>query len=136
MEFKRDVEAIAGVGLKGDRYANAQGSYNKGKPGKRQVTLINHCFFKDTSFKFDECRRNIITKDVELMWLIGREFKIGEAVFLGVKYCDPCQRPSKLAGKVVNFQRSFYDRGGLVADVVTGGLIKSGSAIIPPKKDY
>ncbi len=35
MQRVSEVEAIAGSGLKGDRYASAEGSFNKGKLGVR-----------------------------------------------------------------------------------------------------
>ncbi len=136
MERVSEVQAIAGAGLAGDRYCSGQGSFNDGDVGRRQVTLINEIFFYDTSFDYVDSRRNIVTKDVELMWLIGREFQIGGARFRGVKYCDPCQRPSNLARKVYNFKRAFFDRGGLVAEIIEGGLIKEGDVVIPPPKGY
>ncbi len=93
-------------------------------------------FIEGSGFTPEETRRNIVTRDVELMWLIGREFQIGEARFRGLKYCDPCQRPSKLSGKFVDFTRSFHDRGGLISEVIVSGLIRRGDAIIPPHRGY
>lgn len=137
MQMVQEVEAIAGAGLKGDRYSTGQGSFNKGALGRRQVTLINGIFFEGTEFEYADSRREIITLDVELMWLIGREFAIGStARFLGLKYCDPCTRPSKLSKKKTNFQQVFFDRGGLVAEIIVGGLIKVGDLVIPPPKGY
>ena len=136
MQRVAEVQAIAGAGLEGDRYCSGAGSFNKGKAGKRQVTLINGIFFDDSGFTFQESRRNIVTEGVELMWLIGREFRIGEAVFRGVKYCDPCRRPSKLSGNAVNFDEAFFDRGGLIAEIVKEGMIREGDEIILPLKGY
>jgi hypothetical protein len=93
-----EVEAVAGAGLTGDRYSTGHGSFNKDKPGRRQVTLINEIFFPGSGFLFAESRRNLVTSGVELMWLIEREFQIGAARFKGLKYCDPCPRPSMLCG--------------------------------------
>lgn len=132
----QEVEAIAGAGLKGDRYCNGEGSFNRGKPGNRQVTFINGIFLYRTDFIHADTRRNIVTYGVELMWLIGREFQIGGARFRGVKYCDPCNRPSKLSGKKPSFQEQLFDRGGLVAEILEGGIFKSGDEIIPPPKGY
>lgn len=130
------VEAIAGVGLKGDRYSLGEGSFNKKSGvGNRQVTLINGAFFEGSGFEFTDTRRNIITSGVELMWLIGREFQIGQACLRGVKYCDPCDRPSNLSGKA-GFREAFHDRGGLVAEVIRGGMIRVSDPIIPPEKGY
>lgn len=136
MQKKEEVEAIAGAGLKGDRYCSGQGSFNKNQSGKRQVTLINGLFFKGSGFAYADSRRNIITEGAELMWLIGREFQIGEAIFKGVKYCDPCNRPSKLSGNTRSFKEMFLDRGGLVAEVIKGGKIRTNDPIILPPKGY
>jgi len=130
------VEAVAGVGLAGDRYAKAEGSFNRGRLGKNQVTLMNTIFFEGTEFAFTDSRRNLFVEGTELMWLIGRDFQIGTARFRGVKYCDPCQRPSKLSGKTRSFKEAFLDRGGLRADVLESGTIRVGDVLIPPPKGY
>lgn len=136
MQEVLEVEAIVGQGLKGDRYSTGEGSFNKGKQGKRQVTLMNSIFFAGSGFEFKDSRRNLFVEGVELMWLIGREFQIGTARFRGVKYCDPCTRPSKLAGKATSFKEAFFDRGGLLAEVLEDGVIKIGDPLIPPPKEY
>lgn len=136
MQEVQEVEAIAGVGLKGDRYAAGEGSYNRGSPGRRQVTLISGIFFEGSGFEYADSRRNIVTMGIELMWLIGREFQIGTARFRGVKYCDPCGRPSTLSGKERSFKEAFFDRGGLIAEVIGGSVIRKGDRIIPPPKGY
>ncbi len=136
MQEIEQVEALAGFGLKGDRYASGEGSFNSGNPGKRQVTLMNGIFFGESGFEYIDSRRNTITFGVELMWLIGREFEVGDALLRGVKYCDPCHRPTKLSGKTRSFQEAFFDRGGLVAEVIRGGLIRVDDPIIPPPRGY
>lgn len=148
MQSLQEVEVLVGKGLKGDRYATGRGSFTTKVKGwwqrlmrqlrgtNRQVTLIASEAFVGTDFEYHESRRNIIVKDVELMWLIGREFRIGTATFHGVKYCDPCNRPNKLCGKQQSFKQAFFDRGGLIAKVIEGGTIKAGDVVIPPPKGY
>lgn len=70
------------------------------------------------------------------MDLIGKEFQVGEAVFRGLKYCDPCALPSRLAGIEQSFRDTFFDGGGLVVEIVRGGIIQIGDTGIPPIKDY
>lgn len=123
-------------GIFGDRYGEGVGSFSKSNPDTRQVTLINGMFFQDSGFEYQHSRRNIITDGVELNWLIGREFKIGDAVFRGTEYCDPCERPNELADIKSSFKDAFFDRGGLVAEVLQNGYIETGSIIIPPSKGY
>lgn len=136
MEELQDVLAEQGNGLCGDRYQNGGGSYNQGRPGKRQVTLINAMFFEGSGFRWIESRRNLVVQGVELMDLIGKNFAVGNAILRGVKYCDPCLVPNALAGKTRSFRDAFFDRGGLVAEVTKTGAIKIGSEVIPPKKDH
>ena len=129
MEELETVEALAGAGLAGDRYSRGEGSFNRNRQGRRQVTLINSIFFKNNGFEYIESRRNIMTQGVELMWLIGREFQIGKARFRGQHYCDPCLRPSRLSGKTQKFLEAFSDRGGLVAEIIESGTIKKGDLV-------
>ena len=130
------VQAIVGIGLEGDRYATGGGSFNKDMVGKRQVTLMNAIFFENSGFEYADSRRNLFVTGVELMWLVGREFRVGQALLRGVKYCDPCNRPSKLSGKGASFKDTFFDRGGLVAEVLEGGLIMIDDLVVPPLKGY
>ena len=123
MQRVKTAEAERGRGLKGDRYAEGAGSWNKGEIGKRQVTLINSIFFHHSGFRYEHSRRNIITHNIELMTLIGQEFRIGEALFRGVEYCKPCEKPG------TNFENMFQDRGGLIAEVLESGLISVRSRI-------
>ena len=134
MREVQEVEAVAGRGLRGDRYFSAEGSWNWGEPGKRQVTLINSRFLLGTHFTSAETRRNLIVSGIELMWHIDREFQIGRVRFRGVKYCDPCPRPSNLAGRKEEFREEFFDCAGLIADVIVSGLIVLGDPIIPARR--
>lgn len=136
MEEVSEVEAVTGQGLKGDRYATGEGSFNVGSQGSRQVTFMNAIFFEGSGFDFRHSRRNLFVEGVELMWLIGREFQVGTARFRGIKYCDPCQRPSKLSGKSKSFKEVFFDRGGLIAEVIETGVIRLGDEVTPPPKGY
>jgi hypothetical protein len=131
MERVPEVRAITGVGLEGDRYSIGEGSWNRDRVGHRQVTLINGIFFEGSGFSFEESRRNIVTFGIELMKLIGKEFQIGTARFRGVKYCDPCERPSNLSANKGVFREAFFDRGGLVAEVIEDGVIQDNNLIIP-----
>ena len=128
MQSLEQVEAIAGLGLAGDRYALGEGSFNGGHPGKRQVTLINDLFVHGSGFNYLQTRRNIVVEDIE--------FQIDDVVLRGIKYCDPCMRPSSLIDTHKSFRANFYDRGGLVADIIKGGPIKVGSIVIPRRKGY
>lgn len=136
MQMLQEAFAITGRGLEGDRYARGEGSFNNGRPGNRQVTLINATFVEESGFDYTETRRNITVRGIELMDQIGHEFTIGDVRMLGVKYCDPCMRPTQLAGKSESFRDTFHDCGGLVAEVLEGGVIQVGNAVTTRQKGY
>ena len=136
MQEVQQVEAIAGEGLSGDRYSRGEGSFNKGKQGRRQVTLINALFVDGSGFAYHETRRNIAVCGIELMDQISQEFHIDGVRLLGIKYSDPCMRPTKLSGNKLAFRDVFHDRGGIVAEILESGMIKVGSIMIPRNKDY
>ncbi len=136
MEELQQAEAIAGAGIKGDRYCNGTGSFNKKSGvGNRQVSLMNARFFKGTPFEFKDSLRNIITDGVELLWLINREFQIGTAKFRGVKYLDPCESPSKRSGKP-GFKEAFFDCGAIIAEVLESGTFGVNDQVFHPSKGY
>ena len=79
---------------------------------------------------YEECRRNFVFEGIELNWIaFGRELKIGAARLRGVKYCDPCARPSVLLGKERIFKEAFFDRGGIILEVIESGIIREGDII-------
>jgi MOSC domain-containing protein YiiM len=77
------VEAVPGVGLIGDRYAQQQGTFSKPEPDF-ELTLIEAEALDAIKREYDvdlapgEARRNLVTRDVPLNHLVGREFSIGE----------------------------------------------------------
>lgn len=138
MRLVEEVQAIAGQGLEGDRYCTGEGSFNRGRQGKRQVTLIRGCFFEGAEFGYVDSRRNLVVDGdefFELIDLVDKEFQVGTVQFRGIKYCDPCLRPGKLSGKG-NFRKVFTERGGIVAEIIKGGIIRVNDTIITPSKGY
>ena len=133
MQRVQQVKAIAGFGLEDDRYCIGEGSWNVGKPGTRQVTLMSARVFKGTPFEYGDARRNIFVEGVELPRLIGEDFQIGEVELRGFKYCYVCGRPGGISGKP-DFVSTFWERGGIIAEITKGGIICTGSQIILPAK--
>jgi MOSC domain-containing protein YiiM len=122
------VRAIAGRGLEGDRYFNQVGTYSN-RPGTgREVTLIEIEAIEALKRDYDiglrpgESRRNIVTRGVPLNHLLGREFKVGEVRLRGARLCEPCSHLQKLTQQGV--MRGLIHRGGLRAEILTGGVIR------------
>ena len=127
------VMAAAGQGLEGDRYANKLGTYSNEPGSGRHVTLIEseaiEALERDYQIKLasGQSRRNIVTRGVALNHLVGKEFSIGAVVLRGTRLCDPCAHMEKLTVK--GALRGLIHRGGLRAEITTGGVIRVGDPI-------
>lgn len=115
MREVREVNAVAGKGLEGDRYAGDRGAFSKSRRSvKRQVSLIEQEAIERAGGKFtaQETRRNIVVRNFPLNDMVGKEFRIGESFMKGVELCPPCHIPSELCGKK-GFKETFTGFGGL-----------------------
>lgn len=123
------VEAVAGRGLRGDRYFDSR---NRTGPDC-QASLIEieniEAVERATGLDIppDLPRRNIVTRGIRLNDLVGRRFAIGAAVLEGIELCEPCG----VIARVIDprAMRPFVGKGGLRARVVSGGLIGVGDAV-------
>jgi len=127
------INAIEGMGLEGDRYYNRTGTYSNKHDESREATLIEsealEALAKDynVELKGTESRRNISTRGVALNHLVGKEFKVGEAVFRGIRLCEPCTHLEEVSGKPA--RKGLIHRGGLRAQIVKSGMIQVGDEI-------
>jgi MOSC domain-containing protein YiiM len=130
-----EVRAVEGRGLEGDRYFDGTGTYSTTPGTGRHVTLIElealEALRAETGIELDpgEARRNIVTCGVPLNHLVGLDFEVGPAVFRGMRLCEPCTYLSGLLEQDV--LAGLIHRGGLRADLVRGGLIRSGDVVTP-----
>lgn len=133
MQEVHQVRAQPGAGLEGDRYFNQQGSFSKPNQPDREVTLIE--FEAIQALKEEEgielapgdARRNLVTQDVPLNHLVGKEFRVGEVLLKGIRLCEPCGHLAKLTHPEV--RPALIHRGGLRAQVLRGGVIQAGDPI-------
>jgi MOSC domain-containing protein YiiM len=128
-----EVNAVPGQGLEGDRYFDKQGTFSD-KPGEgRAVTLIESeaidALERDYGYKLDykDARRNVITRGVPLGHLVGQEFRVGDVTLRGVKLSEPCNHLAGLTHEQVRI--GLVHRGGLRADIVSGGMIRVGDTV-------
>ena len=129
------VNAVAGKGLEGDRYYKLAGTFSKKEGPQREVTLIEKEALDsmagdyDIKFELGDSRRNIVTRGVPLNHLIDKEFSVGEAVFRGIKLCDPCGYLERMTQPGV--RKGLANRGGLNAQIVSDGVIRPGDPVRP-----
>jgi len=134
MTAHKTIEAVAGVGLDGDRYATGCGKYSE-FPDIREVTLIEvetlFALERDhgVTLRPDEHRRNLTTADVPLNHLVGQRFRVGKIVLLGGRLNTPCRYLDLLTGKSVC--DLLRHRSGLNCSIIKGGRIAVGDTISP-----
>jgi hypothetical protein len=120
------VEAIAGRGLAGDRYAAGRGTFSTTGRGY-ELTLVEAEVLDSVDLSWEQARRNIVTRGVALNALVGRRFVIGSVECVGRRLAEPCSHLEKLARP--GLLRPLVHRAGLRADIVVGGTIAVGDTI-------
>lgn len=138
VEAVESAEAVAGRGLRGDRYFDAAGTFSDGDvdergPG-RDLTLIETeavaAIERESDISLDpgEHRRNVETRGVALNHLVVERFRVGEVVCRGDRLCEPCSYlQSKTEDGVLD---ALLHRGGLRADVIDGGVLEPGAEVV------
>ena len=120
-----EAMAVAGKGLEGDRYFDHKID--------SQVTLIEaeaiDGMAKDAGLElaYEEARRNIVTRGVELTGLVDKEFKVGSVTMRGARLSEPCQHLADLTDQKV--VKGLVHRGGLKAQIITDGQIRVGDSV-------
>ena len=125
-ELPRPVDAVdvTDAGVVGDRYGEA-----------RNLTLIEvealQGLTTDTGIELSaaESRRQVLTRGIRLNDLVGQRFTVGGVECVGEELCEPCAHLQKLTKPGV--LRGLVHRGGLRADIVSGGRIAVGDAVAP-----
>jgi MOSC domain-containing protein YiiM len=127
------AEAVAGRGLRGDRYFDGLGTFGGPGAAGHELTLIEQEALDElaarTGIALDpaDARRNVVTSGVDLNALAGRRFAIGDVEIAGRRWCEPCAHLQRLTTPGV--LRGLVHRGGLRADIVRGGTIARGDAV-------
>lgn len=134
-EPREHAEAVAGKGLRGDRYFENAGTFStKDEERTRDVTLIEAEALEQAeadygvAFEPGVHRRNVTVRDVGLNNLVGEQFRVGDVVVEGTELCEPCSYlEQKLEQKGV--QDALVHRGGLRCAIVEGGEITVGDDV-------
>ena len=120
------VEAIAGRGLEGDRYYEGRGTFS-GPGHGYQLTLVEAEVLDSIDLRWEQARRNIVTRGIALNGLVGNRFKIGAVECIGRRLAEPCAHLEKLS--CPGLLRPLVHRGGLRADILEGGSITLGDQV-------
>jgi MOSC domain-containing protein YiiM len=135
MEAREQIDAIAGVGLRGDRYATEAGTYSGTGADARDVTLIEReavdaVRSEDGGINVREelTRRNLVTEGVALNHLVGRTFRVGEVRMRGLRLAEPCAYLEQLTA-LPGVRAAFVHRAGLRAEILDDGELRVGDEI-------
>jgi MOSC domain-containing protein YiiM len=127
------VEAVPGQGLRGDRYFLEEGTLSSRGSPDQEVTLVEieslEALSRDHGISLEpaQARRNLVTRGVPLNHLVGQEFAIGEVLLRGLRLCEPCNHLESLT--LPGVKKALCHRGGLRAQVVRGGIVRTGDII-------
>ena len=127
LQMVQQVEAIAGKGLIGDRYAS--------KNGKRQVTLIQwehlsviaSLLHKDF-ISPESLRRNIAISGINLLELKNKQFRLGTALLEYSGLCEPCSKMEETFGP--GGYNAVRGHGGITCRIVESGVIGLGDKLV------
>ena len=121
------VECVAGMGLRGDRYFGYQPDY------KGQVTFFDaavvesvRSHFKVPALPAAAFRRNLLVSGVRLGEWIGKGFRFQGVEFEGSEECRPCYWMDSAVGAGVEEFLKPNCGGGLRARILSDGVLRAG----------
>jgi MOSC domain-containing protein YiiM len=121
------VTAVAGKGLVGDRH------YTDNPGPGNALTLIEAEVLEDVGLTGAQSRRQVVVRGVRLGDLIGRRFRVGDVECFGVEICEPCSHLQALTRPGII--KDLIHRGGLNADILSGGMITVGDEVLSSHAD-
>lgn len=129
---RREVEAVAGRGLQGDRYFDAHAGEHD--PAD-EITLIDAASLQlaktdhGVDFAPGEHRRNLVVEGLDLLEMVGQTVRIGAAEVAVIRDNPPCAYLRDLTGKPV--LTALRRRGGVRGGIVSTGVIRLGDPVTP-----
>ena len=127
------VRAFADRGLEGDRFF--RDSWSAVKRSDKAVSLIEEEVLDIAAQEVGVeglgklSRRNIVTRGVALIDLLGREFTVGNVRMRGIRLFEPCAHLVQVS-KLPGIFKALEHRSGLKAALVSDGEIRIGDAIV------
>ena len=137
-----EVTALAGRGLEGDRYATGAGSWSdRTQAGRRDLSVFSveklDEMATSTGVRLEprEARRNVLVEGLDVQGLVGKQFRVGEAICYAIRVAQPCiyleqrTRPGVL--------KALMNRGGVFCEIVVGGRVAVGDvvAVLAPEDE-
>ena len=122
IENVNNIAVFKGKGIENDR------KFSENNQKDRQITLIEieNINTFNTLSKANipplSFRRNVVTKDIRLNDLVGKEFFVGNIKLKAHDLCRPCKYLQEKL-KQTNFIKYFLHKGGIRCEILTDGKI-------------
>jgi MOSC domain-containing protein YiiM len=136
MQSVSSVEAIAGKGLSGDRYAEQKGYYKS--VDSCEVTMITQAEIDRACHRASVTinqqlargghRRNLVIAGIGMRQLHNARFSIGEVVLRYLKPRPPCAYIDRVSG--AGMCKALGKHSGACIEVVRSGLLRVGEQVI------
>lgn len=122
-----EVECVAGMGLRGDRYFGYKPDF------KGQVTFFDADAVQAVRDRFSQpelssslFRRNLIVRGIDLAEWVGKRFRFQGVEFEASEECKPCYwMDEAVASGAEEFLKTNF-RGGLRARILSSGVLAVG----------
>lgn len=119
------IECVAGRGIRGDRFFDHKPDY-KGQitffAWENLVRLWEELRVPPGRRDLSATRRNVLTAELDLSSLVGKDFELQGLRFLGTEECRPCYW---MNGAIHPEAEAWMEgRGGLRAKIISGGWLR------------
>lgn len=129
------IEVVAEKGIVGNPRKFGVISRRSGQPSKRQVSLIEREQIAEhaailglPSIPPGAVRSNIETNGIDLVALVEKQIQIGDAILFFYEARTPCEKMDRICRGLRALMEN--NRQGVLAQVVRGGLIRVGDALV------
>jgi len=124
-----EITLVAGKGIQNEPRYFEKISRTTGKPSRRQVSLIEREQIAEhaaalglQSIPPGRVRANIETEGIDLVQLIGKRVKIGEAILFFYEGRTPCHQMDAICNGLKALMEN--NRQGVMAEVIQSGVVR------------
>ena len=124
-----EIKLVAGKGIQDEPRYFGKISRRTGKPSRRQVSLIERGQIAEHAAALGlqaiapgRVRANIETEGIDLVQLIGKRVKIGEAILFFYEGRTPCQQMDAICNGLRALMEN--NRQGVMAEIIQSGTVR------------
>lgn len=134
MQAVNEIELVAGKGIAGEPRYFGKLSRRTGQPSRRHVSLMEREQIAEhaatlglESIPPGAVRANIETQGIDLVKLIGKQVRIGDAILFLYEARKPCGQMDAICAGLRDLMEN--SRQGVMAEVIRPGIVRCADAI-------